>query len=852
MGIEIVFYISIGYYLSLAFYHFVIYSGRKSDPTILSYSILLLSLTLSIFVKGLYVHIERYNAFLAPYLSFNSLNVVGLSLIVFASIALTAGQHSKSTKIFFVYSVIICSLSTLFFDPSTQYSLMITTTTIMIVPAAIFLASRMIVYFFKNPNQLYKEQWRFWIFIGTVVYTISFFTAIPLKSMGYPAYIQALTLNIGAFFLSSLSAFSLAVRFNNEHKELAETKRDLEARIIDRTRDLQSAKDQIELQSREKTAYFINLAHETRTPAMLIQNYLEKCRYKYPEDVDLAIVKDNVDKLVRDMVNFLDSEKIEQGRLTYEDKKQFSLTEFMNKKADLITPTAESCGIKINREIYENVNITSSVYALDRIFNNLLDNAMRYTRRGGSISMVLKPADENGDITILISDTGVGIPDERKKYVFDKFYQVSHTKGNTQGMGMGLYIVKGIIEELGGKIFFDSSEKGTCFTVKLPNDSGGEFLSLSEATLTAPVISLNIDSPVENMPVEEKKETVLIVEDNRKLILSMRETLNETYNVLCAGNGKEALNLLERHSISAIISDIMMDEMDGYALLEEVRKSDQLKEIPFVFITARTGTSEEIRGLKYGAVEYIQKPFSMEILKARIGALIAFNHLKHRAFELEKFHSVGMITASICHEIINPLSGIEGPLYVIEQNAGKDEKKFTEGINHIKTNVTRISNIVSTMRSLFHGEGYSMEKVEVSTVIESIVKIFEDRSAGEISYNIDLPSGMQVKTNKSAFTHILMNLISNATDSIVNGGKVTISGKNESSKVITITDTGSGIPQQNLSKIFELAFSTKRESGGTGLGLYIVKELAERLGIRINVKSELNKGSEFTLVFPEF
>ena len=160
MGIEIVFYISIGYYLSLAFYHFVIYSGRRSDPTILSYSILLLSLTLSIFAKGLYVNFDENNVFLAPYLSFGSLIVVGLSLMVFSNITLTSGQHSKSTKIFTVYSIIVCLLSTLIFNPNTKYSLTITTTVILVSPVAFILASRMVVYFFKCSNQLYKEQSR--------------------------------------------------------------------------------------------------------------------------------------------------------------------------------------------------------------------------------------------------------------------------------------------------------------------------------------------------------------------------------------------------------------------------------------------------------------------------------------------------------------------------------------------------------------------------------------------------------------------------------------------------------------------------------------------------------------------
>ncbi|HON11784.1 MAG TPA: ATP-binding protein [Chitinispirillaceae bacterium] len=451
-------------------------------------------------------------------------------------------------------------------------------------------------------------------------------------------------------------------------------------------------------------------------------------------------------------------------------------------------------------------------------------------------------------VTIKVIDTGNGIPEEKQKHIFDKYYQISHKKGNTQGMGMGLYIVKGIVEGMGGRISLESDGKGTCFTVKLPSGSHGESLSLSDLR-PAPHLMVTKDNPsVENTNIDCNKKTVLLVEDNRELILSMRESLIPEYNVLCASNGKDALDLLGKFNADLIVSDVMMDTMDGYELLKRVRENDQTRGIPFIFLTAKSGISEELKGLTSGAIDYIPKPFTMDLLKARIFSLLEYNALKRRAFELEKYRSVGMLTAGICHEILNPLSGIRGPLYVIEKSsqelAGTSDNTLTKSIGFIKENVSRIESIVNTMRSLFHGESFSVETIELHSFLAPIIEIFKNKTGENISYELNLPPGLEIKTNKGAFSRIIMNLLSNAVESIKENGKIRIEMDKDE---LVIRDSGCGIQKEQLSKIFDLAFTTRKESGGTGLGLYLVKELADRLSIAIDVRSEVGRGTEVLL-----
>lgn len=639
-----------------------------------------------------------------------------------------------------------------------------------------------------------------------------------------------------------------AKKAKEAESELSALYKNLEEKIKERTEELQKANEKISLQIHEKTAFFVNLAHETRTPATLMLNYLNKCIKKYPADKDLFVVKNNLEKHIRDMVNFLDAEKIEQGRLSYDERKKIDFVIYLKSKVDLITPTAEIKGINLNTNFPDSLYINSNIQALDRILNNLLDNAMRYTPREGFISINLSSIKED-QILIEISDSGCGIPSEKQAHIFEKYYQVSHAKGNTQGIGMGLYITKSVVENLGGSISLKSDSNGTTFSIVIPkgdvdtvNEDGCSCYE-SATQLTIP----SYDNEIEDVPVDIFKSTVLLVEDNLELICSMRESLKEEYNVLCALNGQEALKKLCSNKPEIIVSDVMMDVMDGYKLLEVVRKNPQTADIPFVFLTAKSGISEEIRGLSSGAIDYIQKPFAVEALKARIKALLDYNLLKKKAFELEKYRSVGMLTAGICHEIMNPLSGIKGPLFVVERDVkefSSNNETLNQGISYIKQNVNRISDIVNTMRSLFHGEGFSFEEIEFSNFIKPVIDIYKDKNTNSIEIETKIPENFIIKSSKSALTHIFMNLLSNAIESIKFQGKIKIEA---SDRTIVIQDTGCGISVDNLRKVFNLAFTTKKDFGGTGLGLFIVKELADRLNISINIESEINRGTTVSL-----
>jgi signal transduction histidine kinase len=663
-----------------------------------------------------------------------------------------------------------------------------------------------------------------------------------------PLSFGAFVLNSGAVFLSLVSAFSLANRFNQEYKELSILKEDLGDKVKARTKELEMANTQ-------KTNAFINLAHEIKTPLTLINNSIKNLSLRVGETAELMEIKYNISQLQRDAVNFLDSEKLERGQIFYDNDKAINLSEMLTRKIQSFRKLAEKKQIKINHNVFAHLYSKIDPFAFDRIVNNLLDNAIKYNRPFGTITVLLSST--NDVVKFSVEDTGIGISDEDQKAIFDPYYQSSRAKRNIQGIGMGLYITAQIVKSVGGSISVSSRlNSWSKFEIELKQCN----LKDGEKILSTVSISEPIDAPPEydcsDIFSEKTKCTLLLVEDNLSLLHSLRSAFIEEYNIICSQNGEEALEKLEKykdHKPDLVISDIMMDKMDGNAFYDVFHQEEDFKDIPFIFLTAKSIESENVEALTKGAIDYIYKPFSMEVLQAKVKSVIEFSKIKKMLFAKDKFHSLGILTASISHEILNPLSGIVGLLYVLE-GAIKDQSnpEIDEAINFIKSNTSRINETVLTMRSLFNGDVLRLEKINAFRVLSPIIKVYTDKTKERIKFILNIPENVVFTTNSNALTQIMSNLLSNSIDSISNKGLITVSiDQKENHTVLSISDTGSGIEAKYQQNIFELGFSKKDTGNGTGLGLYIVKELCVNLNISISFESVFGKGTTFTLQFPD-
>ncbi len=420
------------------------------------------------------------------------------------------------------------------------------------------------------------------------------------------------------FFIFCLSAV-ISLRFAKAYKTADHLSKNLQKEVKVQTMI-------IEKKNEEKTNYFINMAHETKTPLILIYNYLKKYIGKRGMDSDLAVIKNNIEKLKNNMVSFLDFEKLEKGQEFYNHELIIDVSATVQNSVKLFKELARRKQINIITDIKENITARADPAAVDRIVNNLLDNGIKYTQRSVQLRVELNTG--RGNLKLVIEDDGIGVSDDQLEHIFKPYHQISPSKRNIQGIGMGLNIVKKIVDDLGGKIKVQSeSGKGSRFTIQLKKYEiqKGDMVSVineeSEYTGTIQEREESYD-----MIKREKKYTLLVVEDNPDMLAYLCDALGGEYNVYCAKDGRQALEKLETTSrVHLIISDIMMDVMDGYEFYEELKKDERNDHIPVVFLTAKNTRQEKIKALQKGVVDFICKPFDIEELKAKISSIIKIN-----------------------------------------------------------------------------------------------------------------------------------------------------------------------------------------------------------------------------------
>jgi two-component system sensor histidine kinase ChiS len=421
---------------------------------------------------------------------------------------------------------------------------------------------------------------------------------------------------VGMMTILFSQSFILSKRFAEAYKTADHLSKNLQKEVAEQTKIIKEKNE-------ERITYFINFAHETKTPLTLILNYLKKYVQKRGMDSDLKIIQDNIEKLKKNMVNFLDYEKLEKGREFYNHELVTNMSAAVQNSVNLFKEIAEQKHIHVKTDIKADINVKADPAAVDRIINNLLDNAFKYTPEGGQLHVILRSEKEY--FKLLCEDNGIGIAHEQLKHIFKPFYQISNIKRNIQGIGMGLNIVKKIIDDLGGKIDVQSTPgRGSRFTIQLKRYKvqKGDLVSVfnGEVEYAARPDKRGISS--DNIK-GTAKYTLLIVEDNPDMLSYLADSLNEEYNVYCAGNGKQALAKLEYiPNVRLVVSDIMMDIMDGYEFYEEFKKNVKYRHIPVIFLTAKNTQFEKVRALQKGAVDFVCKPFDIEELKARISALI--------------------------------------------------------------------------------------------------------------------------------------------------------------------------------------------------------------------------------------
>ncbi len=417
---------------------------------------------------------------------------------------------------------------------------------------------------------------------------------------------------------------------------------------------------------RIKLEFFTNISHEFRTPLTLIKGpleYLQKNGYRLRQnevEEQYSLMQKNTNYLLKLVNQLLDFRKLNQGKMRLVIRNS-DLSTFIRDIGEPFQFLAHKQ--QINFEIQtppEDLLTWFDHDALEKVMNNLLSNAFKFTPRHGNVRVsVCKSADmklpesqrssplTDNELVIQVQDSGMGIPKDKVDHIFERYYvERDKKRKNLDGAGIGLSFIKDLIELHQGSISVSSEpQKGTIFTVTLPmnrkayegipeisvkEESDSDFFMRSSE---AENYAIGMNDEIEDQGLSRtrsKLPALLIVDDNPDIRVFIKTALADKFTFYEAEDGRKGLEIALAQMPNIILTDIVMPIMDGYELCAQLKTKKETSHIPIVMLTAKSSQESEIEGLKIGADDYIRKPFDMEMLELKLA-----NIIKHRE-ELRK------------------------------------------------------------------------------------------------------------------------------------------------------------------------------------------------------------------------
>ena len=427
-------------------------------------------------------------------------------------------------------------------------------------------------------------------------------------------------------------------------------------------------------QKAQMNMMFTSITHELLTPLTILSASIEHMRDVEPKHkLQYALMEINIQRSVRLLQQVLETTKAQDGRLKLLVS-HGDVMGYIRNTAQSIIPLMAKKHLKFSVKCQpESMMGWIDTDKLDKIIFNLLSNSAKYTTgENGLVELNVRTNDRYDRIFIEIRDNGCGIPESRKKHLFELFYDGEYRRFNTMGTGLGLSLTRELVYLNNGTISYESEEgKGTTFYITLPInkesfdltqideknkvdinkpmsavlDLGEEESLLENDFVLTDKISKNIATDTMK-PKEiadssdEDAYTILVVEDNLELLMLMKQLLSRKYKVETARHGREAVELIEKTELDLIISDVMMPVMDGYELVKYVKNSVGYRHLPIIMLTAKTQETDKMDALTVGADEYMTKPFKMKELLLRIDNMIANRQRITREFKQQSIEEV--------------------------------------------------------------------------------------------------------------------------------------------------------------------------------------------------------------------
>lgn len=645
-----------------------------------------------------------------------------------------------------------------------------------------------------------------------------------------------------------------------------------------------------------KTRFFANVSHELRTPLALIMGplakILDRMDFAGEDKQDLEIIQRNAGLLLKRVNDLLSLIKLD----SHKPLVQYSVVNLPRAIQQLVSHfeiVIAERKIKFRIETPDVLYVEADSEMLQQIVLNLLSNAFKFTPTGGRIDIELVGSDSA--VEIRVTDSGVGIPDEQKSEVFERFTQFDKERARPFGSsGLGLAIAKEYVELHGGHIRVEDANPdgaGSSFVVLLPRKA--------PPGTTPQMGSMPFNKRITELAVAESRKLtfadsapsgirngerplILIVEDNLDMTNFVRRLFERDYEVLVASDGEMGLQMALEHQPDLILTDVMLPGFSGAELVKKLHERSETANIPVIALTAKTDDQLRLNLLENGAQDFILKPFYPEEVLARVRNILALtatrrtlqkdlslqmNDLEKLAKEItarkralqEAVKARDEFLSVASHELRTPITALKLQIQVARrgiQSTGNSEAmdSFYEvclrQVNALARLVDELLDVARIQSGRMH---YTWTKVNLSELVKEVVTRYTPqlRSVGSSVY-LNIEPDCWGTWDPVRMEQVFANLISNAAKYAPGGElKISVVRQDEILRVV-VEDNGPGIPHERQANIFDRfeRASNSKFIGGLGLGLFIAKNIVEAHEGKITLHSELGRGTRFTIELP--
>ncbi len=378
-----------------------------------------------------------------------------------------------------------------------------------------------------------------------------------------------------------------------------------------------------------RQSFYTNITHEFRTPITVIQGMAEQIKGN-PKEKEL--IQRNSQDLLRLVDHLLDLSKIDEDQLKLQWI-QNDIFSFFRYVAEPLQSMAVSRGIDLDVQTNpEQLIVDYDPDKMQQILHNLLGNAIKHTPPGGNVQLLAQKLDEYLQITV--QDSGEGIPAKDVPRIFERFYQVTENKTTVGGTGIGLALVKELVQLMQGTITVDSTlGKGTTFILLFPISRKAPLQAI-DTTGHRQIIS---ETPF-RLPSSLDASLALIIEDNVDVITYLQDCLSPMYQIETAPDGQAGIDKALKIIPDIIICDVMMPQKDGFELCATLKKDERTSHVPIILLTAKATQEDRLKGLKSGADAYLTKPFNKQELYIRLQQLVELRR------NLQKRYKYGLLS----------------------------------------------------------------------------------------------------------------------------------------------------------------------------------------------------------------